>query len=174
MTVPIEQPVLPDAARDLSPDQIRQLCDEGIAACRLGDWEKGVDTLYAVIGAVPTAKEIPSLAYSYLGYGRAALGAGYKDGIKLCRLGIRKDVFEAENYLNLARTCLLRDRRQMAVKALNGGLRVSPRHPQLRDLRSQLGWRRRPVVAFLNRSHPVNRFLGQLLRQPLAGRPRSR
>ena len=155
MTVQIEQGALPLTARALSPERIRELCYRGIAACRLGDWQQGVDTLYSVIGTSPTATGIPSLAFSYLGYGRAALGAGYRDGLKLCKLGIRKDIFEAENYLNLARTCLLRDRRRMAIKALNRGLRMSPRHPLLRELRGQLGWRRRPALPFLERRFPA-------------------
>jgi hypothetical protein len=111
---------------------------------------------------VPTATEVPSLAFSYLGYGRAVLGAGYRDGLRLCKLGIRKDVFEAENYLNLARTCLLRNRRRMAIRALNRGLRVAPRHPQLHELRGRLGWRQRPALPFLDRSNAVNRALGKV------------
>jgi len=161
MTAQTEQGACPLTASALSPERIRELCNRGIAACRLGDWQQGVDILYSVVGTAPTAREVPSLAFSYLGYGRAAQGAGYKDGLRLCKLAIRKDVFAAENYLNLARTCLLRDRRRMAIRALDRGLRVSPRHPQLHKLRGRLGWRQRPALPFLDRSNAVNRALGK-------------
>ncbi len=152
----------PTAVPGLGQDDIRDLCQEGITSCRQGRWEEGVRILYAVVGTIPMAKEIPSLAYSYLGYGRASLMANYRDGVLLCRLGIRKDPSEAENYFNLARTCLLRSRRRMAVSALDRGLRLSPRNPEILKLREDLGHRRRPVVPFLRRGHTINRFLGKL------------
>ena len=130
--------------------------------------------LYAVIATLPTAKEIPSLAYSYLGYGRAALGASYRDGVRLCHLGIRKDPLEARNYLNLARTCLLRGRRRKANTALNRGLEISPRHPELLELRNSLGRRRPPVIPFLHRGHAINRFLGKLRSRYVIHRPSTR
>ena len=146
----------------VTQDEIRARCEEGIAACRRGDWESGVDALYTVVMPAWLGDEVPSLAYSYLGYGLAATGASYKEGLRLCRLSVQRDAFEPENYLNLARTCQLRGRRKMTVRALNRGLRISPRHPGLRSLRDQLGRRKRPVVPMLSRAHPLNRFLGKL------------
>jgi len=152
----------PTTVPGLGQDDIRDLCQEGIASCRQGRWEEGVRVLYAVVGTHPQANEIPSLAYSYLGYGLASLKAKYRDGMLLCRLGIRKDPAEAENYFNLARTCFLRGRRRMAVSALNRGLRLSPRNPELLKLRDVLGRRQPPVVPFLHRGHTINCFLGKL------------
>ena len=138
----------------LGQDDIRDLCREGITSCRQGRWEEGVRILYAVVGTIPMANEIPSLAYSYLGYGRASLKAKYRDGVLLCRLAIRKDPSEAENYFNLARTCLLRGRRRMAVSALDRGLRSSPRSREILELREDLG-RRATVAAFSARTQAL-------------------
>ena len=161
MTVSSKQPA-PGTVPGLGPEEIRDLCQEGVTACRQGQWEQGVKLLHAVIATIPTATEIPSLAYSFLGYGGAVLGTGYKDSVRLCDIGIRMDPSEAENYLNLARTCLLRGRRTLAVMALNRGLQKSPRHPELLELRNSLGRRRPPVVPFLHRDRAINRFLGKL------------
>ena len=131
MTVSSKQPT-PGTIPGLGSEEIRDICKEGVAACRQGQWELGVKMLNAVIATIPTATEIPSLAYSYLGYGNAVLGTGYKDGVRLCHIGIRMDPSEAENYLNLARTCLLRGRQRMAVEALRlGQLTSTP--PEVND-----------------------------------------
>ena len=152
-------------------EEIRDLCQVGVTACRQGQWEQGVNLLNAVIATGPTATEIPSLAYSYLGYAGAVLGRGYKYGLRLCDIGIRLDPSEAENYLNLARTCLWRGRRALAVMALNRGLQMSPRHLELLELRNSLGRRRPPVVPFLHRNRAINRFLGKLRSRYLIHRP---
>lgn len=154
----ITQPTVPDRTREA----VHARCWAGVEACRRGNWEEGVETLYAVVAEAWLSDAVPSVAYSYLGYGRAAIGDGYKEGLRLCRVAVKRDAFEPENYLNLARTCLLRERRRLAISALNRGLRVSPRHPELLELRRELGLRRRPAIPFLSRSNPLNRELGKL------------
>ena len=141
---------------------IKALCEDGIAACRRGEWQEGVQILYQMVTTHWLADDVPSLAYSYLGYGRAYLGDGYREGLRLCKVGVKRGSYEPENYLNLARTCLLRDRRRLAVNVLERGLRVSPRNRALVKLRDSLGYRRPPVIVFLDRSHPLNRELGKL------------
>ena len=165
MTATTSQPTLPDTAQkvaELTPEYIRYRCEAGIEACRRGDWHAGVNILFPIVAGAWLGDDVPSLAYGYLGYGHAAVGHGYKEGLRLCRIGVRRDGFEPENYVNLARTCLLRNRRQLAVKTLNRGLRISPGHRGLLELRRNLGIRRRPLLPFLNRTHSLNRFLGRL------------
>ena len=55
------------------------------------------------------------------------------------------------------------------------GLRLNPRHAGLIGEIRRLGLRRKPVVQFFSRSHPVNRILGRLrgrLARPASGRSR--
>jgi hypothetical protein len=42
------------------------------------------------------------------------------------------------------------------------GLKIKPRHPGLVEALRRLGFRQRPVITFLPRSHPVNQMLGSL------------
>jgi tetratricopeptide (TPR) repeat protein len=150
-----------EAGAQVRPD-LGALAERGIGACRRGEWRQGVTTLQFVVTSSGSSDQVPGLAYSYLGYGRAYLDARYREGLELCRVGIRKDFYVAENYLNLARTCLLLDRRKMAVEALDRGLQVDPKDKALLALRKALGVRRRPPVPFLGRTHPLNRAIGQI------------
>lgn len=156
MTMP--EPIERGPARS----EIRARCEEGIAACQRGDWRHGVAVLSPTVTEAWLWDDVPSTAYSYLGYGRAVLGEGYLEALRLCRLSVKRNAFQPDNYLNLARTCLLRGRRRLAVQALNRGLRVSPGHPELLELRLDLGRRRPPVVPLLHRNNVLNIYLGKL------------
>jgi hypothetical protein len=71
--------------------------------------------------------------------------------------------WEPRVYEHLARLELLLGSRRNALEALNRGLAVADGDRELRALRESLGRRRRPPVAFLGRSHPINVTLGRLL-----------
>ena len=69
---------------------------------------------------------------------------------------------EPELLLNQARAHLALGQRERAVKAIMRGLSASPLDPALKAAQSSMGWRRRPVIPFLGRSNPLNRWLGTL------------
>jgi hypothetical protein len=48
------------------------------------------------------------------------------------------------------------------VAAVERGLKLDPDHPGLLTLQKEIGTRRRPVLRFLDRDHPVNVFLGRM------------
>lgn len=143
--------------------------ERGIKACREGDWDQGL----ALLGGLAdrNIQDLPGLFYSWLGYGIALHEKRYRDGLRLCEHAVKKQFYEADNFYNLARTRLLLDDRQKAVEAIHRGLRLSPRHRGLRKLERNIGRRGRPVLPFLSRSHPLNRFLGRL-RHDLQGSPK--
>ena len=117
---------------------------------------------------------LPSLYYSYLGRALAVRERRVKEGLRLCRHAVKMEFFQLDNYVNLARTCLLMDRRREAYDAVKEGLAIDAGHPELLLLRSELGARRPPVVGFLSRRNPVNRLLGRLRHSPSGPRPRTR
>jgi tetratricopeptide (TPR) repeat protein len=82
-------------------------------------------------------------------------------GVVLCDQALRAGA-DPDLLLNQARVHLALNQRERTVKALKRGLELWPDHPGLLRARDTLGWRRRPVLPFLSRNSPVNRWLGRL------------
>jgi hypothetical protein len=57
-----------------------------------------------------------------------------------------------------------------AYKTLEEGLRIFKSNPRLFERIKQFGVRKRPVVPILDRSHPVNKVLGKIIREPIGKR----
>jgi hypothetical protein len=72
------------------------------------------------------------------------------------------EFYQAENYMNLARTSLLARDRKGAVKAVRAGLKIDRNNQHLLALYKELGIRSSPVLSFLDRKHPINQFLGRI------------
>jgi hypothetical protein len=159
----------PEPRPVISREQMLATCERGIDLCRFGSMKEGFATL-ASLGDITKSKDLPSAYFSYLGYGLAKYRNQISQGIKLCRHAIKLEFFQPENYVNMARTCLLQERyRREAVDAVREGLRIDPENPELQQLEAQLGQRRPPVLGFLGRQNPVNQALGWL-RHRLSGR----
>jgi hypothetical protein len=142
----------------------------GIESCRRGDWNAGLRFLGQVAEKEEASGGLPGLFYSYLGYGIALRDRRIREGLKLCRHSIEVEFYQAENYLNLARTCLLANDRKRAVQAVRGGLKIDRNNLQLLALYKEMGIRSHPVLRFLDRAHPLNQLLGRL-RHSLRGGP---
>ena len=134
----------------------------GIECCRRGDWNAGLQYLGKVTQTEDANLGLPGLFYSYLGYGIALRDRRIREGLRLCKHSIEVELFEAENYLNLARTCLLARDRRGAVKAVRAGLKVDRGNQKLLALQKEMGVRSSPVIPFLDRSNPLNVLLGRL------------
>jgi tetratricopeptide (TPR) repeat protein len=139
-------------------DNIRDAIDR----CRRGAWKDGLAVLARIAEEEKRTGALPALVYSYLGYGIALRQQRVQEGLKLCQHAVRLEFYQAENYLNLARTQLLAGRRRAAVRAVGEGLRIEPDNPQLLELQRELGVRKRPVLPFLARDNPFNSLLGRL------------
>ncbi len=135
---------------------------QGILACRDEHWRAGLDCLTRVAQEIEHEGNLPSLFYSYLGVAMARCEGRRKEGLELCRWAVERGPGEAENYLNLARVCLLNGRRRAAWEAIERGLTLAPEYPRLRGLAAEVGIRRQPSVRFLARDNPLNVLIGQL------------
>jgi uncharacterized protein HemY len=143
-------------------DRQAAVFERGLERCRNGEWNDGLVDL-AWLAEHGTRGEVPSLCYSYLGYGYAHRRGQVKEGMRLCKHAIKLEFFQPENYVNLARTALLSDRyRRQAAAAVLDGLEIDSDHPELLELQKQLGARRPPILRFLSRRNLLNRILGRI------------
>jgi tetratricopeptide (TPR) repeat protein len=142
--------------------ELRENADEGIRLCRNGDWNKGLPVLASVLESRWPGEEAPGVIYAYLGYGVARYQNKLRDGLKLCEHAVKQQFYEAENHFHLARVQMLAGDRKAALAALDVGLKLDPDHPGLVALKKEFGVRRRPIVGFLDRDHPLNVLLGRL------------
>ena len=143
------------------PVGVSMLLDPGLEACRRGDWTEGLRYLGRITESGHST-DLPGVFYSYLGYGIASVDRRIREGLKLCRHGVKVGFHDVENHLNLARTSLLANDRSGAVRAVRDGLRIDPQNAELRKLRQDMGIRSAPVLPFLDRNNPLNIWLGRL------------
>jgi tetratricopeptide (TPR) repeat protein len=111
---------------------------------------------------------------SYYGYLTATVEKNPKEGTRICREAINSlegsmpfgsDFFYPLFYLNLGKAYLAAKRKKDAITAFNAGLRNDPEnHDLLWELR-KLGTRKKVPVPFIERSNPINKYIGMLLRK---------
>lgn len=139
-----------------------EMARRGIELCRQGDWQGGVVLLARVAEEKDPGAELPGRFYSYLGYGIARYERRVREGLALCEHAVKREFYQPDNYLNLARTYLLANQRRKAIDAVIAGRQVDRRHRGLARLHRELGIRRPAVLPFLDREHLINRLLGRL------------
>jgi tetratricopeptide (TPR) repeat protein len=145
--------------------EILKLVNTGVVLCRQGRWKKGLECLeYAMDSPESGSLELPPRTLAYLGYGRVRFLDRPQEGLELLRQAIDADFLGPDGYLYLAKAQVYLGNRGAAIATVEKGLRaVTPgQEKELEKLRQKLGRRQRPVLPFLSRSHPVNRFLGDL------------
>ena len=138
------------------------MLEKGIELCRQGNWKDGFELLSTLAQQQNKPGELPGRYYSYLGYGMALHEKRYDEAIKLCRYAIKREFYQTENYVNLARTCMLAGKRKSAWKAVERGLSIDANNPDLQELHGKLGKRHQPIVSFLSRANPINHALGSM------------
>jgi predicted Zn-dependent protease len=98
---------------------------------------------------------------SYAGLLAALTEQRFGDAETLCLEALGMQHNHPQLYLNLAEVYQNAGRPQEAIEVLEKGL-VSAGHDfRIRRAREKIGARRRPVLSFLPRSHPLNRILGK-------------
>jgi len=111
---------------------------------------------------------------SYYGVCLALSTARIREGIGFCRKAVLQEGYNADLHWNLARGYLAAERRREAYDSLITGLRLDSQHRGLRSELRRMGRRRRPVLPFLSREHPLNVFLGKTTRSRRPGSPATR
>jgi hypothetical protein len=66
-------------------------------------------------------------------------------------------------YLNLGRAYIAAGRKVEGIKSFEKGLKFDRSHFELKKEQRLLGIRKPPVVPFLSRSNPINKYIGIIL-----------
>ncbi len=103
---------------------------------------------------------------SYYGMCLALEGRKTHEGTKLCREALAKEFFNADLHLNLGRALLASGKKKEAWTVLQKGLGWERRHAGILKAIRAMGRRRRPVLPFLSRHHPINVMLGRISKTP--------
>lgn len=135
---------------------------EGVSLLKDRAMPKAVSSFQKAYESVDRADVYHNKYASYCGLAKVL--SGDSSGLGMCRHAAQAELHDGDVYLNLARAEWFYENRKAAVIALKKGLQVDNRHPGLRQMRAQLGYRQRSALPFLPRSHPLNHALGMLLR----------
>jgi len=109
---------------------------------------------------------------SYYGCLEAIINKNYEYAIDTClraikkldeRLPFSREFFASVFYLNLGRAYLASGNKTDAVKAFRKGLSFDKDNKDILWELMKLGSRRRPVVPYLKRTNPINKYIGRLL-----------
>jgi tetratricopeptide (TPR) repeat protein len=86
----------------------------------------------------------------------------FKQAVSLCKEAIKKDPKNSIHFLYLGRIHIQANQKKDALRILNMGLRYEENKEIIAELQS-FGRRRPPVIPFLERSNPLNKYLGKIL-----------
>lgn len=129
---------------------------------------KGASTLLTI--ASELFPDNPFL-FSYRGYLEAILNKNYKQGIDICLKALKRlkgnvpeglELVYPVLYLNLGKTYLAAGYKKAAMDVFYKGLAYDHEDTDLLREMKKFGVRKKPVVGFLARTHPVNKYLGKL------------
>jgi tetratricopeptide (TPR) repeat protein len=143
---------------------LNKVIEEAIDASKREDYLRGL-TLFLEAFDSEEAPTIHSpkdaAALSYFGLCVALIRKDFKNSIELCKRAINLEFYNGDHYANLSRVYAVAGNRKKAIETAEAGLKLLPEHGRLLTVRKELGFRSRPSVPFLERSHPINVSLGQ-------------
>ena len=137
-------------------DEARQLFDQG--ADHLGE-ELYEEALACLRRAADLAPEHAQLRSS-LGVAIARVERNFEESRALCESAAKQEFFNPDLYLNIALVYLEFGLRSDALRYLRRGQMIDPGHASIQRAIGQLGKRKKSILPFLPRRHPVNRMLG--------------
>ena len=84
--------------------------------------------------------------------------------ILLCKESIQKEPNNSVHYLNLGRIQLIENNKAEAIRIFREGLNFEANQQIVEEL-NKLVIRKPPIISFLKRSNPVNKYLGIILKK---------
>ena len=93
-------------------------------------------------------------------------------GVAFCEEAVRRGAADADSLWRLATVYEATFQKERAVRAVRQGLNVDREHAGLVAMIERLGVRRPPVLSFLPRSNPLNKYLGMLRHKYLSSKER--
>ena len=86
----------------------------------------------------------------------------YHEALDLCQSAVKQEFFNSALYVNVARLNLAYGFKSEALRYLRRAQMIDPANLEIQGLFNQLGLRGKPVLRFLPRRHPFNRWLGSM------------
>lgn len=137
-------------------EEIDKIIEQGIAAA-----EKGyIHSAQMLLSQAVKERNTPEL-HTYLAFCQAKEEGRLSAAAKTCRESIRREPGNSLHYLMLGRILLLAGEKDKAVRAFRQGLKTSPNPKIIAELKT-LGLRKPAIFKNLERSHPLNRYVGRL------------
>lgn len=123
------------------------------------------NTLAGLTAMEKALREVDNPAwYSYLGYCIARERGQVAKGLEMCQVSLAQEPDNPDHYLNMGKVLLLAGDTRGAIGLFRRGEQRWGGAVFGLQLKS-LGVRAAPVIPFLGRGNPVNKFLGLLLRR---------
>jgi tetratricopeptide (TPR) repeat protein len=133
---------------------------DAVRLYRNSDYEGALVIFCEIVAAADRQDVFHNKYRSYEGLTRVCLGE--KHAVELCREVAGPDIDDVEVFYNLALAEYKLNNRRRALQALQRGLSIDAGNPELRRLHALMGSRRQPLISFLGRDNPVNKWLGKL------------
>lgn len=143
---------MPDTETDKLFTSGLKALDQGDTLTALGFFEKAVQ-----------GEEKPAYC-CYLALCIAKERGQFQLAVTLCEKAKAREPHNPLHYLNLGKVYLYAGKRDDAIRTFREGLSRGKDQAIIDEL-DKLGTRKPPVISFLKRSNPINRFLGTTLKK---------
>ena len=145
----------------------QQAYDNGIDAIKAEDYAGAVRDFDECLGSIDEHHEKYNMVASYLGLSQVLTDD--PNGLLLCRDAGSSEVLEGRVFLNLAIAEWRSGNRKRAIDSLHRGCKIDSDHEKLKQARSLIDKRKKPVLDFLPRDHFLNTTLGRMFRRKEEG-----
>jgi tetratricopeptide (TPR) repeat protein len=138
--------------------------EKGHRALNANDWRAATAFFEAALmlekKLTPRA---PQARYrSYYGLCLGLAKKRHDEAIKMCQSAIQLERYNPDLHWNLGRVLNAAGRKREAYRVFVQGVKQQPRHKGLVKDIKRMGLRKRPVLRFLRRNHPLNVALGKM------------
>lgn len=139
--------------------------DEAVALTKADEYLRALTIFLDVYGGEdppsPMLSSKTATGLSHFGLCLVLVQKKIKPAIDLCKRAIELQFYNVDHYTNLARVYVAAGNRKKALETVAKAWKSHPEDAGLLEVRRRLGVRKRPLVPFLDRSHPINVTLGQ-------------
>ena len=151
LQVTLSDPEVPLA--DLETAELFKLGTEALDA-------KDYAAAYRFLQAALDKDRSPDIVSQYA-LALAAFTRKIEPSIVLCQEAVKRDPKNPEHFLRFGTVYLVAGNKKNAIRIFRLGLRVG-RHPTIIKWLQVLGDRKKPVLPFLSRTNPLNKYLGKI------------
>jgi tetratricopeptide (TPR) repeat protein len=138
--------------------------ERGILALEANEWREATAFFEAALTLERRLMpRTPQARYrSFYGLCLGLAKKRHHDAVNICRSAIEMEKYNPDLHWNLGRVLYDAGRKKEAFRVFVRGVKQQPRHKGLRKDLRRMGMRKRPVLPFLKRDHPINVALGRM------------